>query len=56
MAETKQEPPLHVVVFPWLAFGHIVPFLELAEQLAAGDPELRATYDALGADGSGTVA
>ncbi|KAF8690717.1 hypothetical protein HU200_041093 [Digitaria exilis] len=35
MAETKQEePPLHVVVFPWLAFGHIVPFLELAEQLA----------------------
>ncbi|RLN35771.1 putative UDP-rhamnose:rhamnosyltransferase 1 [Panicum miliaceum] len=34
MAETKQEPPLHVVVFPWLAFGHIVAFLELAEQLA----------------------
>ncbi|OEL21723.1 putative UDP-rhamnose:rhamnosyltransferase 1 [Dichanthelium oligosanthes] len=34
MAETKQESPLHVVVFPWLAFGHIIPFLELAEQLA----------------------
>ncbi|KAG2641414.1 hypothetical protein PVAP13_2KG076349, partial [Panicum virgatum] len=36
MAESnsRQEPPLHVVVFPWLAFGHIVPFLELAEQLA----------------------
>ncbi|CAN6165506.1 unnamed protein product [Urochloa humidicola] len=35
-AATKQEPthPLHVVVFPWVAFGHIVPFLELAQQLA----------------------
>ncbi|CAL5079067.1 unnamed protein product [Urochloa decumbens] len=28
-------PPLHVVMFPWLAFGHIVPFLELAQQLAS---------------------
>ncbi|KAL6845704.1 hypothetical protein ACP4OV_024527 [Aristida adscensionis] len=36
MAETKPEssPPLHVVVFPWLAFGHIVPFLELSQHLA----------------------
>nr|CAB3452290.1 unnamed protein product [Digitaria exilis] len=35
MAETKQEPsPLHVVVFPWLAFGHIIPYLELSEHLA----------------------
>ncbi|OEL17039.1 putative UDP-rhamnose:rhamnosyltransferase 1 [Dichanthelium oligosanthes] len=35
MAESKKESsPLHVVVFPWLAFGHIIPFLELSEQLA----------------------
>ncbi|CAN6222651.1 unnamed protein product [Urochloa humidicola] len=38
MADSKKDesssPPLHVVVFPWLAFGHIIPFLELSEQLA----------------------
>ncbi|CAN6197217.1 unnamed protein product [Urochloa humidicola] len=38
MAESKQDKPssspLHVVVFPWLAFGHIIPFLELSEHLA----------------------
>ncbi|KAL6845700.1 hypothetical protein ACP4OV_024523 [Aristida adscensionis] len=38
MSETKQEPssspPLHVVVFPWLAFGHMIPFLELSKRLA----------------------
>ncbi|KAL6639096.1 hypothetical protein ACP70R_022826 [Stipagrostis hirtigluma subsp. patula] len=35
MEGTKQEsPPLHIVVFPWLAFGHIIPYLELSEQLA----------------------
>ncbi|XP_039835035.1 UDP-glycosyltransferase 91C1-like [Panicum virgatum] len=25
---------LHVVVFPWLAFGHMIPFLELSNRLA----------------------
>ncbi|KAL3527561.1 hypothetical protein ACH5RR_012217 [Cinchona calisaya] len=29
--ETKK---LHVVVFPWLAFGHMIPFLELAKSIA----------------------
>ncbi|XP_062186440.1 UDP-glycosyltransferase 91C1-like [Phragmites australis] len=34
MAETKQESSLHVVVFPWLAFGHMIPFLDLSKRLA----------------------
>ncbi|KAL6595132.1 hypothetical protein ACP70R_048235 [Stipagrostis hirtigluma subsp. patula] len=35
MAESNQESsPLHVVVFPWLAFGHMIPFLELSKRLA----------------------
>eukprot|EP01018_Ginkgo_biloba_P030143 Gb_35182 [translate_table: standard] len=28
---------LHVVVFPWLAHGHISPFLELSKRLAMDD-------------------
>jgi hypothetical protein len=31
MAETGQ---LHVAMFPWVAFGHIIPFVELAKLIA----------------------
>ncbi|CAI9111428.1 OLC1v1011649C1 [Oldenlandia corymbosa var. corymbosa] len=30
--ETKKQ--LHVVVLPWLAFGHMIPFLELSKSIA----------------------
>ncbi|KAF0910142.1 hypothetical protein E2562_001359 [Oryza meyeriana var. granulata] len=29
--------PLHIVIFPWLAFGHLLPCLDLAQRLAARD-------------------
>ncbi|GJM96330.1 hypothetical protein PR202_ga13154 [Eleusine coracana subsp. coracana] len=34
-AAAADSSPLHVVIFPWLAFGHMLPCLELAERLAA---------------------
>ncbi|ESW06308.1 hypothetical protein PHAVU_010G036800 [Phaseolus vulgaris] len=30
----EQQEKLHIVVFPWLAFGHMLPFLELAKLIA----------------------
>ncbi|CAL5089776.1 unnamed protein product [Urochloa decumbens] len=34
-AQQEDAPALHLVVFPWLAFGHLIPFLELSKRLAA---------------------
>ncbi|XP_015694554.2 UDP-glycosyltransferase 91C1-like [Oryza brachyantha] len=33
-AAAASSSPLHLVVFPWLAFGHMIPFLELSKRLA----------------------
>ncbi|KAK6150334.1 hypothetical protein DH2020_015266 [Rehmannia glutinosa] len=34
MAAAKDEKSLHIVMFPWLAFGHIIPYLELSKLIA----------------------
>lgn len=34
MAAIKNHKPLHIVMFPWLAFGHIIPYLDLAKLIA----------------------
>ncbi|KAM3189052.1 hypothetical protein ACQJBY_067785 [Aegilops geniculata] len=33
--DAADSSPMDIVLFPWLAFGHMLPFLELAERLAA---------------------
>ncbi|CAN6286475.1 unnamed protein product [Urochloa humidicola] len=35
MEEASSGDKLNVVLFPWLAFGHLIPYLELAKRLAA---------------------
>ncbi|CAH1436996.1 unnamed protein product [Lactuca virosa] len=32
--DSDDSKQLHVVIFPWLAFGHIIPFLELSKSIA----------------------
>uniref|UniRef100_A0A0E0AH10 Glycosyltransferase n=1 Tax=Oryza glumipatula TaxID=40148 RepID=A0A0E0AH10_9ORYZ len=34
-SSSSSSSPLHIVVFPWLAFGHMIPFLELSKRLAS---------------------
>ncbi|TVU45496.1 hypothetical protein EJB05_04985, partial [Eragrostis curvula] len=34
-AGSSSSSPLHVVICPWLAFGHLLPCLDLAERLAS---------------------
>ncbi|KAI8536431.1 hypothetical protein RHMOL_Rhmol10G0256600 [Rhododendron molle] len=31
---TRDDHKLHIVMFPWLAFGHMIPFLELSKLIA----------------------
>ncbi|CAN6281760.1 unnamed protein product [Urochloa humidicola] len=33
--DAADESSMHIVIFPWLAFGHLLPCLELAERLAS---------------------
>ncbi|XP_026441114.1 UDP-glycosyltransferase 91C1-like [Papaver somniferum] len=36
-----KENQYHIVLFPWLAFGHVIPFLELSKSLASkGDIQI----------------
>ncbi|KAG4924604.1 hypothetical protein JHK87_050144 [Glycine soja] len=38
MSKNQEKNPLHIVMFPWLAFGHMIPNLERAKLLKRGSP------------------
>ncbi|XP_066340992.1 anthocyanidin-3-O-glucoside rhamnosyltransferase-like [Miscanthus floridulus] len=40
----RDATPMHVVMLPWLAFGHIVPFAQLARRLLASSSSVRVTF------------
>ncbi|EHA8589871.1 Glycosyltransferase [Cocos nucifera] len=45
MASTATSSPLHVLLFPWPAFGHISPFLQLARKLSTtGGAAIRISF------------
>lgn len=35
MADNNDDAQLHIAMLPWLAFGHLIPFLQLAKLLAS---------------------
>uniref|UniRef100_A0A0A8ZWK2 Uncharacterized protein n=1 Tax=Arundo donax TaxID=35708 RepID=A0A0A8ZWK2_ARUDO len=35
---------IHIVMYPWLAFGHISPFAQLARKLVSGEAGVRVTF------------
>jgi hypothetical protein len=34
-SSSSTQAPLRIVIVPWLAFGHLLPYLELSERLAS---------------------
>ncbi|KAL6660050.1 hypothetical protein ACP70R_002172 [Stipagrostis hirtigluma subsp. patula] len=44
MSSVGKGNAIHVVMYPWLAFGHISPFAQLARKLVSGDGGIRVTF------------
>ncbi|MCL7036861.1 hypothetical protein MKW94_003327 [Papaver nudicaule] len=42
--EGTKENQYHIVMFPWLAFGHIIPFLELSKSLASNGDHVKISF------------